>query len=332
MDTARFDYLTGKVRSAKFSHTPFKHIYIENFFSAEDFQQITNANENRIPPATSDEVLFDKLFESGYKIISFPGCITNKKEYIKWHSTRERNTKIHTACEGFGMTLRLVDAKSDVIKVLKEFVEGAAFNRAIAEKFEVLLDDCDIDGGIQKYLDGYEISPHPDIRRKALTFMVNINPHDGSESLEHHTHYLSFKENRKYVRSLWDGNTNVERCWVPWEWCDTVRMQRTNNSIVILSPTNDTMHAVKASYNHLAGQRTQLYGNLWYKKQKTLAQLQWEDLDVIARKRSFSKQTSLKQKVKDIFPTPIRSLAIWLIRRKGFITGKSSEIVHRDFR
>ena len=44
------------------------------------------------------------------------------------------------------------------------------------EKFGIEYQNCNIDGGIQKYLDGYELSPHPDIRLKAATFMVNINP------------------------------------------------------------------------------------------------------------------------------------------------------------
>jgi hypothetical protein len=38
------------------------------------------------------------------------------------------------------------------------------------------------------------------------------------------------------------------------------------------------MHAVKANYNHLNGQRTQLYGNLWYKNVSTLDKLEWESL------------------------------------------------------
>ena len=43
------------------------------------------------------------------------------------------------------------------------------------------------DAGIQKYLHGYEISPHPDIRAKALTWMLNINPGDATGSTNFHT-------------------------------------------------------------------------------------------------------------------------------------------------
>jgi hypothetical protein len=56
------------------------------------------------------------------------------------------------------------------------------------------------------------------------------------------------------------------------------KKQRKNNSIVIFSPGNDTVHAVKANYDHLAYQRTQLYGNLWFKESLTEAKPEWEDI------------------------------------------------------
>ena len=144
-------------------------------------------------------------------------------------------------------------------------------------------EDCLIDGGIQKYLDGYEISPHPDTRKKAATFMVNINPTDKSEKLNHHTHYLKFKKTYSYVEEFWKGNLDIDRAWVPWEWAETVKQQSKNNSIVLFSPSDDTLHGVKASYNHLTTQRTQLYGNLWYKLSPAKKTLEWERLDLLNR-------------------------------------------------
>ena len=75
------------------------------------------------------------------------------------------------------------------LKFVQEFISGVAFNETIANKFNIKLEECKFDGGIQKYLDGYEISPHPDIRSKAATFMININPNKESERMNHHTHY-----------------------------------------------------------------------------------------------------------------------------------------------
>ena len=41
--------------------------------------------------------------------------------------------------------------------------------------------------------------------------------------------------------------------------CETVKKQCRNNSIVIFAPNDDTLHAVKADYNHLKYQRTALW-------------------------------------------------------------------------
>ena len=79
---------------------------------------------------------------------------------------------------------------------LNEFFSSDIFINAVLNRFN-LNNNVTYDGGIQKYLDGYEISPHPDIRKKALTWMININPFGNSEELDMHTHYLSFKKKRE---------------------------------------------------------------------------------------------------------------------------------------
>ena len=107
--------------------------------------------------------------------------------------------------------------------------------------------------------------------------MVNINPSPESENLNIHTHYMKFKDRYKDIYNFWQTNKDVDRCWVPWSWAETVKRQTKNNSIVIFAPDNDTLHAVKADYNHLKTQRTQIYGNLWYNNKK-IAPLLWKDL------------------------------------------------------
>ena len=47
-----------------------------------------------------------------------------------------------------------------------------------------------------------------------------------------------------------EGNLSIERM-ATMELGKTVFQQVKNNSIVIFSPNNDTLHAVKANYNHL---------------------------------------------------------------------------------
>ena len=303
---SRFDYLLEKIQQAPFETVPFRHVYITDFLTAEDFKAIVQSPEINIPPAKDDDDLFDTLDSNGYKIIEFPGCITDRQDYIDWHKTGKTKRFHSSACEGFGVTLRLYGPETPILNELIEFLSGDAFNRVMAEKFGLDYENCNVDNGIQKYLDGYEISPHPDIRRKAATFMVNINPHEGSEALDHHTHYLNLKGEHSRVREFWDENLETERCWVPWDWCDVVKTQPENNSIVLFAPANDTMHAVRANYDHLAGQRTQLYGNLWHKDVGDLPPHDWELFELERGKLSWG---GLKLKLRENLPDPVLAMA-----------------------
>ncbi len=275
MPTA-FDYLIEKINLAPFEIEPFKHVYIEDFFSPEHFEEIITEREINLGECSDDLQLFQLLFDRGYKVIDFPGCITDYKKYIELHSSG-KTLKINETCENSGIVLRL-EPKSPFLIELDSFLQSRKFNEAIARKFNLNLSDCNVDSGIQKYLDGYEISPHPDTKRKAATFMVNVNPHDQSEAFNHHTHYLTFKPQYKYIEEFWQSNEKADREWVPWEWCDTKRRQEKNNSIVLFAPHHGTLHAVKAEYDHLTSQRTQLYGNLWFQSCETTFSPSWEEL------------------------------------------------------
>jgi hypothetical protein len=299
-----FSYLIEKVKNADFEFDPFKHIYIEDFFSNQHFDEITSCTEILSPVASTDTELINGLVHKGFKPISFPGCVTNIKKYVNWHEQGKR-TAHHSACEGFGMALRLFEFQSVVLEELNTFIASEEFNRVIAEKFEVNYDNCLIDGGIQKYLDGYEISPHPDIRKKAATFMVNINPSSDSEAMSIHTHYLKLKKEYEFVSAFWSGNSDVDRSWVPWDWADTVKLQTRNNSIVLFSPSNNTLHGVKASYNHLNTQRTQLYGNLWFKTNPATKSLAWEQLDLVSKESAKGATASIEQKIVSLLPDSV---------------------------
>jgi hypothetical protein len=302
-------YLIDKVRSAPFSEAPFRHVYIRDFFSDEHFAEITSAAEVDISDVPSDERLFEELFARSYKIIGFPGCITDKDEYIRWHKSKEVSHKTNTSCEGFGVTLRLTKPKSPALTAINDFIHSAEFQAALVERFEIDPADVFYDAGLQKYLDGYEISPHPDIRKKALTYMVNIIPGKDAEQLECHTHYLKFRDEFDYIRHYWAGNADKDRCWVPWSWCDTQQIQRENNSIVIFSPSNDTLHAVKTDYDHLRRQRTQLYGNFWYHVNTTTAHPQWGDLVI-------SGASEVKPPLTDRVVSKVKRTLTTVMRRK----------------
>jgi hypothetical protein len=301
-----FDYLLEKIDAARFETDPFRHLYINDFFNERHFAQIVSAPEISVSGSKSDEELFDALFEKGYKIIGFPGCITDKSTYIKWHKNKgQQQRHNNSSCEGFGVTLRLMAPTSPIISELKEFMDSEEFQKRLAAKFGINRDEVYCDSGIQKYLDGYEISPHPDVRKKALTYMVNVNPGRNSEQHNHHTHYLKFRKEFQYVQTYWEGNTKQDRCWVPWDWCESIKEQRENNSIVVFSPSNVTMHGVKAQYEHLSGQRTQLYGNLWYHNLDVNEGPEWEDLVLTRSKHRVN--ASVMNRLKATVPVGVKT-------------------------
>jgi hypothetical protein len=150
--------------------------------------------------------------------------------------------------------------------------------------------------------------------------MVNVNPHNDADKLNHHTHYLTFKNKYDYVRRFWEENTDVERCWLPWDWCQTQSLQFKNNSIVIFSPSNDTLHAVKAAYNHLKGQRTQLYGNLWNKSRSDLLEVKWENLDICNSAKIEDRNSSFERKLRRLLPQPVKQAVRVIHKTRGIHT------------
>ena len=302
--TENFTYLIDKIKKAKFQELPFKHLQLNEFLNEKDFNEITSSREINLPEQETDENLFEELFKYGYKIIPFPGAITDHKQYIENHK-RRIPIESHSACESSGVVLRLMKPNTKILIDLKNFIESKEFNLVLAEKFNLDLEQCSIDTGIQKYLDGYEISPHPDLRKKALTFMININTSEQAFKESYHTHYLEFKINKNYVKEYWKGNPYAERCWIPWDWCVTKKQQKNNNSIIIFSPSFDSHHAIKANYLHLKNQRTQIYGNLWYKNEigydfiESNQNLDWNQLNFQPQPHKYSLAKRILNKIKN---------------------------------
>lgn len=278
MVTERFGYLLDRIRDAEFTSTPFPHLSLNDFLTKDDFDAVVDAPEIRLPPAASLDDLFDSLDSAGYEAIRFPGCTTSREEYVDWIERASKPRKTHEACQAQGMTLRLRQPRSEIVRALDEFFRSPVVSDTLRQKFGIS-DSTSTETGVQKYLHGYEISPHPDIRLKALTWMLNINPAPDSEALAFHTDYLELKPEWSFVSSMWEHNPDVDTCWLPWDWCRSVTQQRANNSIVIFRPRWDTMHAIRAYYDHLATQRTQFYGNLWYDRDTVRYQTRFSDFE-----------------------------------------------------
>lgn len=273
----KYYYLLDKIVSAKFSEEPFRHLEILDFLSEEHFNSVITSPQVAIPEAHDTENLINLLLKKGYEPIGFPGCTTSVSHYLNWLKGKSDHTN-QIQCEGQGMALRLQSPQHETIIELNRFFRSDIFKQVLEKKFGIIK-PTDCDTGLQKYLTGYEISPHPDIRKKALTYMLNVNPSRNSEDMDIHTHYLIFKPHKQFIREFWRYNRDLDTFWVPWEWCNTIKQQRRNNSIVIFAPTWNTLHAVKLKYNHLETQRTQFYGNLWYKDAR-LPQPSYEQFEI----------------------------------------------------
>ncbi|OMC12899.1 hypothetical protein [Mycobacterium sp. SP-6446] len=259
-----FTYLLEKLDAAAICSEPFPHVYLENFLDQHDFEAVVSSPDITLAPAANVDELFSRLEAVSYQPVQFPGCTKSRAEYVAWLETAVKPKGTHAACEGKGMALRCTSPRSEPVRSLDAFFRSPDFRHLLNEKFGITA-PTQLDCGLQKYLNGYEISPHPDIRQKALTWMLNVNPGSNTEANDYHTHYMTFRPEWDFIRRFWRDTTDAETCWVPWQWCETRKRQTANNSIVVFSPRHDTLHAIRARYDHLPAQRTQFYGNLWYK-------------------------------------------------------------------
>lgn len=280
----RFSYLIEKIRRAEFNDDPFKHITINDFFEKDDFEEIINTPEIKLKPCQTSEELLTQLKSVDYAAIPFPGSITNENDYLDFINSGKINRGLikgygKKVIEGYGITYRLKNTSSQILTEVMDMIESDAFRAALVEKFNISKNTT-YEGGIQKNLKGYEISPHPDTSRKALTWMVNIyTDEDDVSSKQMHTHLCRLVDKYSYVSYVWK-NGDCDPCWVPWDWSETVKTTNTNNSITIFEPSNETLHAVRVNEEHLIHQRNQIYGNLWYEKSQKPRNLPWEKLDL----------------------------------------------------
>ena len=273
-----FDYILDKINNARFKTDPFDFLYIEDFLSDEHFDLIRNDPQINFPEFNTIEEMIGHYETNDYLPQPFPGCTTDVKDYVNWYKTGEGKSPAHTIdlIEGFGMAYRIQTYHNPTIKALMEFLNSEDFLNCLKNKFNKS-GQVRVETAIQKYLTGYEISPHPDIRKKCLTYMLNINPDDKAYEYGLSTHFMKFKPEKMHIQELWEKDKDTERFWVPWDWCDTVFEQKANNSITIFAPYDKSMHAVKLDYDMLKTQRTQVYGNLWYEKSNTTKKPTWKD-------------------------------------------------------
>lgn len=262
-----FNYLIDKIYEADFQSEPFKFIYVEDFFTQDHFDRITACQQIKVPQFNSTEEMCKELSQTyKYKPQPFPGCTTSVDSYLEWYNNQDKGKGVanQDLLEGYGIAFRLKHYQDDILEELVDFFNSQAWHKCIKKKFKKT-GETGVDTAIQKYVSGYEISPHPDIRRKCATYMININTDDEAEHLGLHTHFMKFKDDKKWIAEQWKNKIDTDTCWVPWDWATTDYEHSKNNSITMFAPDYNTLHAVKLDYDHTKLQRTQVYGNLWYK-------------------------------------------------------------------
>lgn len=273
-------YLIEKISNSNIIEEPFPHIIINNFLSEKHFNILKNDEQIHFEEVKNNDELYNKLLSKDWKIQRFPGCITKWSEYKEYlNNTKIFKSKSNNPVGNVGMTFRLSKYNNKDVEDLINFMNSESFHNILKNKFNVK-NKTTIISVIQKNLTNYEISPHPDTRNKALTYLLNINKNDEIENLDCHTHLLKLKKEYEFIANFWDKNENIDRSWLPWNFCNTVKKINKNNTLVIFKPNSNppSLHAIKLNYDHLKFQRTQIYGNLMFEKKKEYKLINYKDI------------------------------------------------------
>ena len=205
----RFEYLIEKITNAPFADKPFRHLTILNFFNSEHFNLIISDPQIFCRKFEDNRDLIDGLISQGYIPQPFPGCVTDIDHYLRYLDNPIKNfsnSQIkgygRDVIEGYGMTMRLSDIRSEFLNDLNKFLNSERFLKALKTKFDII-ENVNVETAYQKNLSGYEISPHPDTRNKALTYMVNIYTDSSASKLDIHTRLMRFKGKYDYLYSFW---------------------------------------------------------------------------------------------------------------------------------
>ena len=268
--------LLDKITNSQFIDEPFPHLLIEDFFNTYDFVSIINSNQIKLKSFEDTQSLIDHCLSNGYSILDNWGCTKDIDTYIK---LLNENTFDDNKLEGKGLTLNLTKPDAFLQGVI-DFFKSDVLVETLKLKFNIK-DDTKVTANIHKYLTNYEISPHPDIRQKALTFLLNINTVDyvNAHRGNSHTKLCKVKNDYKYVTDFWKNNPNINTDNIPWDWTETVKEHYQNNSLLIFKPSFNTLHGIRLIYDHLPNQRTQIYGNLKYTKWDGERYVRWFDIE-----------------------------------------------------
>lgn len=281
-----FGYLLDRVRDAEFFDEPFLHLEINPFLNEQHLNDLMTDPDIHMPPFNSSRHLIKTLMTRGYEVQEFPGSITSIPTYLKEleeNPDHSRQDSIDlNEMVGRGMTFRLKETRSDTYGLktysrLLAFMNSEEWRVALLSKFNITRDTT-IFSSIQKYLKKYIISPHPDHKTKALTYVMNINrDEEAAARAEAGTNLFAIDPENQWVERVWK-NCSFERAWIPWRWASLAKTINENNNMLVFSPHESSLHGIHLNYDHLRWQRTQLYGNAFYRHASGGVDVQWNTL------------------------------------------------------
>jgi len=195
---------------------------INDFLGESLFQELISHPDINLGPCTDMSELNGSLNVAGWEVQLHPGCIATFAEYRQVREGKALykdansygHASRHQLLSGSGIAYRYQRSESSAIQDRISLFHGGELLKTLYEKFEIH-HETTYDCGLQKYLHGYEIPPHPDIRSKALAFMLNLNTDPQSNLAEYHTHFMRLKSKYHYLYKFWDNHDEIQHCWIP---------------------------------------------------------------------------------------------------------------------
>ena len=232
------EYIIKKIENAEIIVKPFPHIIIHNFIEDHDLKNII------------ENIEIDNLneIEKKYKKVHYPGA-------------KLINEEITNRPTGIGLVYSLKDEYLNNNIELNTILSSKDFKQVLFKKLNI---SKNIDGWnvyqINKDLNGYEISPHPDITGKVITYQINLSNTNILDNYELGTKFHTIKpECLKFIKELSKKKT---RPWGKWEWFDKGKsIPYKQNTFMAFAPSDISYHSVKLeNYPQEKYQRTMLRG------------------------------------------------------------------------
>ena len=233
------EYIFQKINDVKIISKPFPHIIIEDFFDEEFINELINS------------IKIDNINEikSKYHEVIYPGAIDKK-------------LSLTTRPTGSGLVYALNKSILDKHEIFVNLLESDGFKQVLFDKFNI---PKEIDGWnvyqINKDLNGYEISPHPDVTGKIITWQCNITNDNTLDNYNLSTRLHTIKPEYKDELNKITSDKNP-RPWGKWEWFDEgISVPYKENAFFAFAPSNISHHSVILdNYPQDRSQRTMMRG------------------------------------------------------------------------